>query len=498
MSDATSHRQILRSSAIVGGASVANIAIGILRVKVVASLLGPAGVGLMGLLASVMTTAATVAGLGLGNSGVRQLAASGGDDATIATVRRALWSASLLLAAGGGAAVWLLRAPISQLVFGDLAHAAQVGWLSLGVALTVLAASRTALLQGTRRIGDLARSSVLGALLGALGGILVIWIWREQGIVAFVVLGPAMSAFAAQLFASRLPAAAANGKGIAELLPQWRSMVSLGAVFMATALMTSAGHLAVRAMVTRQFDLESTGYFQAAWAISMQYIGFVLGAMSADYYPRLTASLDQPRVANRIIDEQIEAGLILASPIILAMIAITPQLVSLLYSSGFGPTVDILRWQALGDILKIASWPMGFLLIARAERMLFFCTQSLWVVAYVLLVWLGLPRFGLEVTGIAFVACYLLVIPINLAIIRSLTGFRLGGRSASLLLLMLAAGAVTLWSAREGGSWGVAIGLALAACAGLHALRYLMAHTQTGGRAAEWLGRLFHRTSGKR
>ena len=40
MSDATSHRQILRSSAIVGGASVANIAIGILRVKVVASLLG--------------------------------------------------------------------------------------------------------------------------------------------------------------------------------------------------------------------------------------------------------------------------------------------------------------------------------------------------------------------------------------------------------------------------------------------------------------------------
>jgi PST family polysaccharide transporter len=497
MSDATSHRQILRSSAIVGGASVANIAIGILRVKVVASLLGPAGVGLMGLLASVMGTAATVAGLGLGNSGVRQLAASGGNDATLTAVRRALWSASLLLAVGGGAAVWLLRAPISQLVFGDLAHAAQVGWLSLGVALTVLAASRTALLQGTRRIGDLARSSVLGALLGALGGIVVIWIWREQGIVAFVVLGPAMSAFAAQLFARRLPTAA-NGKGIAELLPQWRSMASLGAVFMATALMTSAGHLAVRAMVTRQLDLESTGYFQAAWAISMQYIGFVLGAMSADYYPRLTASLEQPRVANRIIDEQIEAGLILASPIILAMIAITPQLVALLYSSGFGPTVDILRWQALGDILKIASWPMGFLLIARAERMLFFCTQSLWVVAYVLLVWLGLPKFGLEVTGIAFVACYLLVIPVNLAIIGSLTGFRLGRRSASLLLLMLAAGAVTLWSAREGGSWGAAIGLALAAGAGLHALRYLMAHTPAGGRAAGWLGRLFHRTSGKR
>jgi PST family polysaccharide transporter len=496
MSDETSHRQILRSSAIVGGASVANIAIGIIRVKMVASLLGPAGVGLMGLLATVMDTAATVAGLGLGNSGVRQLAASGGDSATFARVRRALWSGSLVLAIGGGAVLWLLRAPISQLVFGDTTHSSQVGWLSLGAALTVLASSRTALLQGSRRIGDLARSSVLGALLGALGGILVVWIWREKGIVAFVVLGPAMSAFASQLFARRLPATTDEGKGIAELLPQWRSMVSLGAVFMATALMTSAGHLAVRAMVTRQLDIESTGYFQAAWAISMQYISFVLVAMSADYYPRLTASLAEPHIANRIIDEQIEAGLILASPIILAMIAITPQLVELLYSSGFGPTVDILRWQALGDILKVASWPMGFLLIARAERMLFFCTESLWMVAYVLMVWLGLPALGLEVTGMAFLVSYLLVIPVNLVIIRSLTGFRLGRRSSTLLMLISAAGAVTLWSARESGNWGAAIGLALAACAGLYALRYLMAHTPTG-KTARLLGRLFHRTSRK-
>ena len=44
-----SHRQIFRSSAIVGGASVINMAIGIIKVKVLAVLLGPAGVGLMGL-----------------------------------------------------------------------------------------------------------------------------------------------------------------------------------------------------------------------------------------------------------------------------------------------------------------------------------------------------------------------------------------------------------------------------------------------------------------
>ena len=41
--------QILKSSALIGGSSVLNIAIGIVRTKVMAILLGPAGVGLFGL-----------------------------------------------------------------------------------------------------------------------------------------------------------------------------------------------------------------------------------------------------------------------------------------------------------------------------------------------------------------------------------------------------------------------------------------------------------------
>jgi PST family polysaccharide transporter len=39
----------LKSSALIGGSSVVSIAIGIVRIKAIAVLLGPAGVGLMGL-----------------------------------------------------------------------------------------------------------------------------------------------------------------------------------------------------------------------------------------------------------------------------------------------------------------------------------------------------------------------------------------------------------------------------------------------------------------
>ena len=49
-----SYRRILKSSSIIGGASFLNIAIGLVRTKVLAVLLGPSGVGLVSLYRGLM------------------------------------------------------------------------------------------------------------------------------------------------------------------------------------------------------------------------------------------------------------------------------------------------------------------------------------------------------------------------------------------------------------------------------------------------------------
>jgi PST family polysaccharide transporter len=61
-----SYHRILRSTSIIGGASFVNIAIGVLRSKVLAVLLGPVGVELASLYTGLMGTASTVATMGLG------------------------------------------------------------------------------------------------------------------------------------------------------------------------------------------------------------------------------------------------------------------------------------------------------------------------------------------------------------------------------------------------------------------------------------------------
>ncbi len=294
----TSHRQIFRSSAIIGGASVINIVIGIVKVKVLAVLLGPAGIGLMGLYQNIMGMASTLAGCGMSDSGVRQLAASAGEAETLAIVRRALWMGSLMLGIAGMVMLWLLREPVALWVFGDTSHSGEVGWLGLGLLLTLIAGSQTALLQGLRLIGDLARVSILSALVGALVGILAVYLLGEDGVLWFVLTSPAVSMLVASYYTARVPRLQVP-YDLAVIQQQWLVMLKLGIPLMAAGLLTLTTQLAVRSIVLRELGLDASGYFQAAWAISMTYIGFMLGAMGTDYLPPPVRSHQRPRARKK-------------------------------------------------------------------------------------------------------------------------------------------------------------------------------------------------------
>jgi len=465
---ADSYRQILRSSSIIGGASVINIVVGLLRIKVAAVLLGPAGVGLIGLLTSLAGTAAAVAGMGLGNVGTRQIAeAAGRDDAAaVASVRRAIFWATLALALLGAALFWALRDVLAARVLGDASLAGDVGWLALMVALTVAAGSQTALLNGMRRIGDLARVSVLSAVLSTLTGVGALLLWGRAGLIAFVIAGPLASFLLGHVYVARLPKVHALRTPLPVLAEQWRILATLGAAFMLAGLAGTFGQLLVRTLVQRELGADALGYFQAASTISMTYIGFVLGAMSTDYYPRLTAAIHDHAAVNRMVNEQTEVALLLAGPVFLLMLGLAPWVIELLYSSSFHAAAEVLRWQILGDVLKVASWPLGFVILAAGDGRTFMLIESLGIGVLLFLTWVGLPLMGVVATGVAFLGMYVVLLPGVYWLARRKTGFRwaptVWRHLAWLMLAAVALLVVAEWSAMAGAAAGLIMGASLA------------------------------------
>lgn len=437
--------QILRASAIMGSSSAVSIVGGIIRAKVMAVLLGPTGIGLMGLLQSILTTAGTVSGMGLASSGVRQIAEAHaeGDPERLAYTRGALWYGALVLGFLGALALVVFRKHIATLALGETRYAADVAWLGIGVWASTVSGAQTAFLNGLRRLGDLARVNILGALVGMAVAVLAVWQWRETGVVIAVVSAPMATLAVSWWLTRRIPFAPVRVSW-RPLTGPWGDLFRLGIVFMTTALMTVGAQFLVRLIITRTLGLAATGHFQAAWSISMLYLGFVLQAMGTDYYPRLTAVAKDRDAMNNAVNQQAEVALLLAGPVILGMLTLAPQVVGLLYSAAFGETVGVLRWQVLGDLFKVASWPMGFILLAQARSRTFFFTELAWNVVYVGLVWFGLNVWGLEATGIAFLLGYVFYFCLIWAIVRRVSYFSWNPGNLG-LLATVAASAVTVF-----------------------------------------------------
>lgn len=471
----TSYRQILRSSSIIGGASVINVLIGLVRLKVVAVLLGPTGVGLVGLLQSLMSSASTIAALGFGTVGTRQIAEAAGheDESSVASARRALFWGTLILATLGGLIFWLLREVLAKQVLGDPSLTKNVGWLALGVGLSVASGSQGALLNGLRRIGDIARVSIGSALLSTILGLGSIALWSEEGIIAFVLATPLASFAIGHIFVTRIPRIKSPRTPLTQLATQWRTLTRLGAAFMVAGLAGAVGQLAVRTMIQQELGSEALGYFQAAWTISMTYIGFVLTAMGTDYYPRLTATIHDHAAANRLVNEQTEIALLLAGPVFLAMLGFAPWVIELLYSSKFAESIAVLRWQILGDLLKIVSWPLGFIILAAGDGRTFMWTESFAIAILVGLTWIGLPLLGIQATGVAFLGMYAGLLPTVYCLAKRRTGFKWSAGTLKYLFILSSAAAVisitSSWS-----EWAsVGLGSAAALAFSLHSIARL-------------------------
>jgi enterobacterial common antigen flippase len=471
-----SYGQILKSSVLVGGSSFLNIAIGIIRTKAMAMLLGPSGFGLFGLYSSVSDLTQSIAGLGVNSSGVRQIAESvgTGDSEKIARTAAVLRRTSILLGALGALFLLVFSREISKLTFGSTREVASVSLLSLAVLLRLVSAGQGALIQGMRRIADLAKMSVLGAAFGVLTSIPLVYFFREKGVVPSLVSVAAMTILTSWWY-SRKIAIQRTSVTFPEVRQETWALLKLGSVFMASGFMTMGVAYFVRITVMRSIGFEATGLYQSAWSLGGFYVGIILQAMGADFYPRLTASISDNKVTNRLVNEQTLVGLLVAGPGVLATLTLAPLVIALFYSAKFGAAVGVLRWICLGATLQVITWPMGFIAIAKGRQAIFFFSEFAWTVVAVSLALLCVKRYGLEGAGIAFFGSYVFHGFLTYPIAYYLTGFRWSAENVRLGLVFL-----TLIGTVFGGIyflpllWAAGLGVVAAIGSGIYSFRALL------------------------
>ncbi|MCZ8131117.1 MAG: O-antigen translocase [Steroidobacteraceae bacterium] len=431
-----SYVEILRSTVLIGGTSAVALLIGLVRTKAMAVLLGPAGFGLMGALTAIADLARSVADLGVNASGVRQIAeaVASGDEVRIATTATVLRRLSLALGLCGAAVLVAASPLVARATFGDGAHVGAVALLSLAVLLRLVSDGQGALLQGTRRIADLARFNVYGTAFGVVAAVALVWWLRTDGVAPAIVAIAAASLMTSWWYARKVPIRriALSGTGFRR---ESVALIRLGVAFLASATLMMAAAWLVRLIVIRHDGLAMAGLYQSAWTIGGLYVGLVLQAMGSDFYPRLVGAIGDHGTANRLVDEQAQVSLLLGGPGVIATIALAPLVLGLLYSPEFVPATETLRWICLGMAVRIVTWPVGFVVVAKSRPGAFVAIELAWATINVALSWLLVQRHGPVGAAIALFGSYLVHAAVLYPVVRRMTGFRWSAQTRRTLLL---------------------------------------------------------------
>lgn len=406
MTHSTPYRTLIRSASVMGGASAINVVTAILVSKALSLLAGPYGVGLAGLYSSLVAAFSNVVNVSGGGIRFIAQARASGDLAVASELATSLRLVSWLLGSLVAIATWCFRHQLAYLIFDDPSQSAAIGWLSLGIFFSILATARSAQLNGMGRINDLAKVTIVGSIISGAVLLSCVRLFGVAGIVTGA-LSLQAAAFAISSILSTRSGLSPTRSSLRLALRRAWPMARLGLAFSAAVTLSSVSQLVVRSAISHKLGPAAMGHFQAAWSISMTYIGFILSAMAADFYPRLTAAIAAPDATRRLLNQQTTLAFVAACPIFLALFALAPWAITLLYTPGFLPSVSILRWQILGDIFKLAAWPLGFVLLAANRPRAYLSAELVWNCIYVIATWMLLERFGLEATGIGFVIAYI-------------------------------------------------------------------------------------------
>jgi PST family polysaccharide transporter len=472
----SSYGQILKSSALVGGSQVLNIGIGIFRTKAMALFLGPAGFGLFGVYGSIANLTQSIAGMGINSSGVRQIAdAVGSEDAErIGRTAAVLRKISILLGIVGASVLAIFSRQISTVTFGSTQHAVPIALLSLAVFFQSVCYGQGALVQGMRRIADLAKMGVLGAIYGTLFSIVLVYFFREKGIVPSLVSVAAMSVGTSWWYSRKIHVQRPRLM-LSQAMEEAGALLKLGFALMSSNFTMMGVAYAVRVIVLRNVGYDGTGLYQSAWTLGGLYVGFILTAMTADYYPHLTATANDHIACNRLVNQQARVALLLAGPGAIATLTFAPIVISVLYSAKFSLAVPVLRWICLGAALQVVTWPIGFIIMAKGKAGLLIICELAWALVHAGLAWLCVRLFGLNGAGIAFFGSYIFHACLIYPIVSRLSGFRWSPENMRTGLLVFALIGlvfcgfhfISLW-------WALCIGVAALAVSSAYSIRVLL------------------------
>lgn len=242
-------------------------------------------------------------------------------------------------------------------------------------------------------------------LMGALYALVV-----NQSVIFFVTLGFVVKSswFKLEYFKQGL-----DKESLSKL-----SRYSLMAI--TSALTVPVSHLIVRNYIGENLSWDDAGYWQGIWYISTMYLMVITTSLSVYYLPKLSEIQDKVELKKEIFH-----GYRIIMPIVLVMslmiFLLKEYVILIAFSDKFMPMMELFAWQLIGDVIKIASWLLGYITLAKAMTKTYISLEIFGSLSFVLLSIYFVDNYGLVGITYAYALNYFLYMFMMIYIFRKVT-----------------------------------------------------------------------------
>lgn len=407
MNSKDSYRDIIKTTSLFSGVQVLSVLISIVKSKLAAILIGPAGIGIVGVLNSTLNVIIGFTKLGLDISAVKEISASKEKDEIRALkivniLTRLTWITGLV----GAFITFILSSWLSQLAFGNSSHTFSFMILSLAVLFNQLTVGNLAVLQGLRKLKKLARASLWASFSSLLVIIPLYYYFGISGIVPAIITISILTYFFSWIY-SKKEIIKGTKLSIKETLNHGKSMIRLGFVLSLGSVASIISIYGIQIFITNKGGIDEVGFYNAAFIIINAYVGVIFNAMSKDYFPRLSSIVTEQDKMLKVVNQQAYVAILLLTPVIVIFLAFIPFIISILFTKDFMPIIGILTFGILATLFKAVSWSMGFILIAKGDSKLYIKTEVGFNLLLLLMSIFGYVNGGLTGVGISYLIYYI-------------------------------------------------------------------------------------------
>lgn len=362
--------RITRAIGLFSGVRIVGIICSLIRNKAIAWFIGPAGMGLVVLLNSIVDLISQSTRLSIDQSAQRDISQTSESNAvvTITVVRR--WTIWLGLA---GMAVTCALSPLLSLWTFETIERWPVFCILSVVPLCVTYSNCTiAQNQGLRRIRAVALSNVVGAVTGLLVAVpLVVWL-RIDSIVWIILAYGVSSWLGAYIFRPRIKSITLPRT---EVVEKGRSFIKLGVQITAAVFISQAFAYLFVLFLNTYASTYTLGLYQSGYTLMNSYVGIIFSAMVLEYYPRLSAQANGRRRLQLTASNQLNITLYILTPLLCVLIVLINPVIRVIYSEEFLPIIPYVVLCCSGVIFRAVSWCMAYVILAKGDGKAYLTTE---------------------------------------------------------------------------------------------------------------------------